>query len=187
MSACCKSEEGGDNSGGGGGGGGGCCQSDDKAAAAATTSPAYQGDGSLPPKTFASTASTVQHVVLITLAADAPVAAIRAKVEAMRTIPGILAVSFGKNYTKRSPTFTHALFIQFVDAAAEVAYQTHPAHVATRDLLLKHKTGKLVCALDWHDVVSGNTRVTKNIGLVAMALVGVASFAAGFFFNKACR
>jgi Stress responsive A/B Barrel Domain len=43
-------------------------------------------------------------------------------------IPGILDTVFGKNFSLRSPQFTHVVTMHFVDRNALDAFYTHPVH-----------------------------------------------------------
>lgn len=45
------------------------------------------------------------------------------------SVPGVLELSCGANFTSRGREFTHALMVKLVDKAALDAYAVHPEHV----------------------------------------------------------
>ena len=53
------------------------------------------------------------------------------------TIPGVLAVTAGENYTTRALEYTTGIIVRLTTKEAEAAYQTHPVHVEVRDTILK--------------------------------------------------
>lgn len=55
----------------------------------------------------------------------------------LKAIPGVLAVSFGVNFSARSAGYTHGLVVRFINKEAGEKYQDHPLHVAYRDHVLK--------------------------------------------------
>lgn len=74
----------------------------------------------------------VVHLVLLSFG-DAPAPAIEALMSALRSlrdsVPGVLELSCGANFTSRGREFTHALMVKLVDKAALDAYAVHPEHV----------------------------------------------------------
>lgn len=47
-----------------------------------------------------------------------------------RLVPGILAISTGKNHSPYQSAYTHGIIMRFVDEAHLQAHHPHPAHVA---------------------------------------------------------
>ncbi|HKV60009.1 MAG TPA: Dabb family protein [Ktedonobacteraceae bacterium] len=47
-----------------------------------------------------------------------------------KIIPGILAISTGKNHSPYHSAYTHGIIMRFVDEAHLQAHHLHPAHVA---------------------------------------------------------
>ncbi|HEU0000756.1 MAG TPA: Dabb family protein [Ktedonobacteraceae bacterium] len=45
-------------------------------------------------------------------------------------VPGILAISTGKNHSPYQSAYTHGIIMRFVDEAHLQAHHPHPAHVA---------------------------------------------------------
>lgn len=55
-------------------------------------------------------------------------AAFATALDALTSIPGVLRVSHGANVADRSTDWNYGLLVEFVDQAAERAYQPHPTH-----------------------------------------------------------
>ncbi|HLK56997.1 MAG TPA: Dabb family protein [Chthonomonadaceae bacterium] len=74
----------------------------------------------------------IEHIVLFRWQNDAAPEAIAAAVEALRglkdTVPGILDLSCGENFSDRAQGYTHGLVVRFPDRAALEAYGPHPNH-----------------------------------------------------------
>ena len=47
-----------------------------------------------------------------------------------KLIPGILAISAGKNHSPYHSAYTHGIIMRFIDEAHLQAHHPHPAHVA---------------------------------------------------------
>jgi hypothetical protein len=81
----------------------------------------------------------IVHVVLFNFSAapEAAIAALQAGLLSLRdSVPGVLELSFGKNFTARGREFTHALLVKLADKAALDGYAAHPAHVRVVEELL---------------------------------------------------
>lgn len=76
--------------------------------------------------------SGIVHIVLFRWNEDATPEAIAAAVEALRglkdTVPNILDLSVGENFSDRAKGYHHALVVRFPDRAALEAYGPHPGH-----------------------------------------------------------
>ena len=74
----------------------------------------------------------IEHIVLFKAKPDAPPEALEAMLKALaalkNTIPGLLQISTGVNFSARAQGYTHGLVVRFPDRAALDAYQVHPAH-----------------------------------------------------------
>lgn len=84
----------------------------------------------------------IRHIVLVRFQASASAAQIAAAmqgvVDLQGEVPGIVAASCGADVSPEvmSQGFSHAIVLDFVDAAARDVYLTHPAHMrAGRPLL----------------------------------------------------
>ncbi len=76
----------------------------------------------------------VQHMVWIKFKADITETRINEHLEGLRSltakVPGITALSAGKNFTDRANGFNHGLLVTLESRDALDAYQVHPEHVA---------------------------------------------------------
>jgi L-alanine-DL-glutamate epimerase-like enolase superfamily enzyme len=72
---------------------------------------------------------------LLARRADVPLAALLGA-PLRASVPGVLELSFGKNFTARGREFTHALLVKLADKAALDGYAAHPAHVRVVEELL---------------------------------------------------
>lgn len=85
--------------------------------------------------------SPIEHAVLFKLKADAPeadkVGLLKSLLALRDTIPGILHVSAGVNFSARAQGYTHGFVARFKDRAALDAYISHPAHVAVVEQKVK--------------------------------------------------
>ncbi len=79
----------------------------------------------------------VEHLVLFKVKSNASAEAVQAMEDALRSlkdsIPGILEITVGANFSERSQGFTHGLLVRFQDRAALDTYIPHPAHEAARN------------------------------------------------------
>jgi hypothetical protein len=91
----------------------------------------------------------IDHVVLLAVRpgenAEPMVAALR---ELAETIPGIVSLSAGVNFTDRGKQFTHGLSLRLEDRAALDRYLAHPQHVAVVEQQIKPIIDDIV-VLDW--------------------------------------
>lgn len=70
---------------------------------------------------------------------------IRAALEAMRgRVPGMRHVEVGINFDSSEAAYDVALYAEFDDEAALSAYQTHPAHLAAKELIQKVRSHRVV-------------------------------------------
>ena len=79
----------------------------------------------------------VEHLVLFKVKPGTSEEAVQAMQDALRglqeSIPGILEITVGANFSERSQGFTHGLLVRFQDRAALDTYIPHPAHEDTRN------------------------------------------------------
>ena len=50
-----------------------------------------------------------------------------------RELPGIVSIRFVRNVSDRSPAYTHAFVVEFVDEAAHDNYQVAPIHLPLKE------------------------------------------------------
>ena len=96
----------------------------------------------------------IRHVVLCRFRKDADVGAVFAAIaELQHKIPGILAVTCGKDNSPEGlqKGFTHGFTVDFVDAAARDNYLPHPAHQVVGKMVVAAMEGGLdgLTVLDW--------------------------------------
>lgn len=67
-----------------------------------------------------------------------------------KTIDGITSTKFGRDTSpaKADQGYTHALVVEFTDAAARDAYLPHPDHLAYSDTLMPLVSGVLVIDIE---------------------------------------
>ncbi len=74
----------------------------------------------------------VEHVVLFKWSEAATSAQISSAMDALRTlkqsVPGIVDLTCGENFTQRSQSFTHGLVVRFNDRSGLEIYVPHPNH-----------------------------------------------------------
>ena len=74
----------------------------------------------------------IEHMVLFKLKEDAPAGAGDRMIERLRalrqTVPGVIDLTCGANFSPRSQGFTHGLLVRFESRADLDAYAVHPEH-----------------------------------------------------------
>ena len=74
----------------------------------------------------------IMHIVLFKWTDEATPAAIDAAVQALRdlktTVPGIIELTCGENFSDRNKGYTHGLVVHFTNRDALEAYGPHPDH-----------------------------------------------------------
>lgn len=74
----------------------------------------------------------IEHIVLFRWKPEATAEQIAASMDGLRalkgSIPGIVALACGADFSGRAQGYAHALMIRFTDRAALDAYGPHPAH-----------------------------------------------------------
>lgn len=97
----------------------------------------------------------VEHIVAMKLKrpfSDAEKLDIRTS---LKSIPGVVEVSSGENYTERGQGFNNAIVVKCVSKEAERAYQSHAEHVRVRDTIIKPLcdssagAGGPICVVDY--------------------------------------
>jgi|GEM_PF-559046 len=80
----------------------------------------------------ADSTQPVVHMVLFQFKADASTEQVTRLMNSIsqlnKTIPGVLLVSCGQNYSERSKGYTHGVVMHFADNAALKNFYVHPAH-----------------------------------------------------------
>jgi uncharacterized protein (DUF1330 family) len=81
---------------------------------------------------LADSTRPVVHTVLFQFKAEASAAQVAGLMKSIgqlnKTIPGILQVSSGENFSERSKGYTHAVVMIFDNAAALKTFYVHPEH-----------------------------------------------------------
>ncbi len=78
--------------------------------------------------------------------ADAALNALRASVETLRDIPGLLRAEIGPNLA--GGDYGLVFYAEFADAAALEDFREHPLHVAHRERCAPYVTGRLAGDLE---------------------------------------
>jgi hypothetical protein len=60
------------------------------------------------------------------------------------TIPSVVDLSVGEDFSGRSGEYTHGIFVRFRDTAGLQEYMEHPAHLAVIEKLDALTTGRIV-------------------------------------------
>ena len=79
-------------------------------------------------------------------AAEAALSALRASVETLRDIPGLLRAEIGPNLA--GGEYDLVFYAEFTDAAALEDFREHPLHVAHRERCAPYVTGRLAGDLE---------------------------------------
>lgn len=61
-----------------------------------------------------------------------------------RSVPGVVDLSVGEDFSGRSGEYTHALFARFEDRDGLKTYAGHPEHLAVVEKLGERTTGRIV-------------------------------------------
>ncbi len=81
----------------------------------------------------------IDHLVLFTVRDDASGEDVRGLLGALAglkdTVPGVIDLSVGENFSERSGGYTHALFARFRTADDLKAYAGHPDHLSAVEKL----------------------------------------------------
>ena len=81
----------------------------------------------------------VAHMVWIKFAEDVPQDRIEAHLDALKSlsksVPGILELTLGENFTDRAQGYTHGLLVVLADKPGLKVYAEHPEHVAVASAL----------------------------------------------------
>lgn len=79
------------------------------------------------------------HIAIYKWRADAPIDEIEAAIDSLRgmanDVPGIRLITWGRNESKFSEGFTHAILIVGIDPESIQAYRDHPLHLPVANLL----------------------------------------------------
>ncbi len=94
----------------------------------------------------------VDHLVLFTVKGDAPAADVEDLLSSIRdlrsSIPNVIDLSVGENFSGRAKGYTHGLFVRFQTPDDLWEYLNHPEHQAVAEKLETLTTGRLVVDYD---------------------------------------
>lgn len=94
----------------------------------------------------------VDHLVLFTVKDDAPAEDVDDLLSSIRelenSIPNVLDLSVGENFSERARGYTHGLFVRLETRDDLQAYLEHPEHRAVVEKLDAVSTGRLVVDYD---------------------------------------
>lgn len=79
----------------------------------------------------------VEHIVLLKTSRPIGESEHAAIMGLASTVPGVISVSVGDNYTDRGLGYSIGIVVRLTSKEAEAAYQTHPEHVRVRDTIIK--------------------------------------------------
>ena len=81
----------------------------------------------------------IDHLVFLATREDASLEDIEDLISSIRelrdTVPGVVDLSVGENFSKRSGGYTHGLFVRFESAEDLQGYLKHPDHLAAVEKL----------------------------------------------------
>lgn len=90
----------------------------------------------------------VDHLVFFAVREDASEEAVEDLLASIRdlksTVPGVVDLSAGEDFSGRSGGYTHALFVRFEDREGLRGYMEHPDHRAVVEKLGERTTGRIV-------------------------------------------
>jgi antibiotic biosynthesis monooxygenase (ABM) superfamily enzyme len=90
----------------------------------------------------------IDHLVFFAVRDDASqedVEDLLASIRALKdTVPGVVDLSAGEDFSGRSGGYTHALFARFEDRERLQVYMKHPDHLAVVEKLEERTTGRIV-------------------------------------------
>lgn len=90
----------------------------------------------------------IDHLVLFTVRDDASGEEVRGLLDALAglkgTVPGVVDLSVGENFSERSRGYTHGLFARFRTVDDLQAYAGHPDHLSAVEKLDALTTGDRV-------------------------------------------
>lgn len=90
----------------------------------------------------------IDHLVFFAVREDVPeeeVENLLASIRGLRdSIPAVMDLSVGENFSGRAGDYTHALFVRFEDREGLQEYLEHPEHLAVVEKLDSHTSGRLV-------------------------------------------
>lgn len=90
----------------------------------------------------------IDHLVFFTVRDDISEEAVEDLLASLRdlknTVPGVVDLSAGEDFSGRSGGYTHALFVRFEDRDGLQGYMQHPDHQAVVEKLGERTTGRIV-------------------------------------------
>lgn len=92
--------------------------------------------------------AVVDHLVFFAAREDASPEDIEDLISSIRdlkdTVPSVLDLSVGEDFSGRSGEYTHGLFVRFQDTGGLQEYMEHPAHLAVVEKLDALTTGRII-------------------------------------------
>ena len=90
----------------------------------------------------------VDHLVFFAVNDDASAEDVEDLLSSIRdlrgSIPNVMDLSVGEDFSGRAKGYTHGLFVRFEDTAGLQEYLQHPAHLAVVEKLGNVTTGRIV-------------------------------------------
>jgi hypothetical protein len=94
----------------------------------------------------------VDHLVLFTVKGDAPAGDVEDLLSSIRdlrsSIPNVIDLSVGEDFSGRGEPYTHGLFVRFQTPDDLQVYMKHPEHLAVVEKLEATTEGRLVVDYD---------------------------------------
>ncbi|HET7478511.1 MAG TPA: Dabb family protein [Rubrobacteraceae bacterium] len=90
----------------------------------------------------------IDHLVLIAVRDDCSPEEVADLVDSARklkdSVPGVVDLSIGEDFSGRGGEYTHGLFARFEDRDGLQGYLKHPDHIAVVEKLDRYTNGRLV-------------------------------------------
>lgn len=90
----------------------------------------------------------IDHLVFFTAREDASRADLEGLISSLRklknSVPGVVELSAGENFSERSGGYTHGVFVRFESTADLESYLKHPEHLAVVEKLDRLTNGRIV-------------------------------------------
>ena len=90
----------------------------------------------------------IDHLVLFTVSDDASAEDVDDLISSLAalkdSVPGVVDLSVGENFSERAGGYTHGLFARFEDSDGLKGYLEHPDHIAVVEKLDAFTDGRIV-------------------------------------------
>ena len=81
----------------------------------------------------------IDHLVFVSVRGEAPPEDVEDLISSIRglkdTVPGVVDLSVGENFSERSGGYTHGIFVRFESVEDLQGYMKHPDHLAVVEKL----------------------------------------------------